>query len=251
LEKGTGKDKGWWHIRELPIGLWPSVFKEWLEYLECGTAPKGRNWKKSEVKCLKTFKQYNTANTVHFMIKPTKEFIPDMTVAGNLKILQKTETLQNMVMIDEKDYPYRFDSPEQILECFCQKRLKFYSRRKEYLLALWKKDLKKASNRYRFVKAVGITRKLDLHSFESDEELHECMEKEWKFEKVDDNFDYLLGMQVRSLTKKRADELAKEKAKIKEKITDLKTKTDKDLWREDLVKFKIAYKKFLKTRREE
>ncbi len=252
LEEGTSKkDKGWWHIRELPVGTWTNRFKEWLEYLETGIPPKDKKWKKSEVKCLSTFKYHHTANTVHFMIKPTKEFIPDVTISQNLKNLQKNRSLKNMVAIDEKDYPYRFGTPEELLECFCHKRLGCYSKRKAYLLALWNKDLSKAKNRYRFIEAVGINRKLDLHSFEEEEGLYKEMTSKWKFDRIDGNFDYLLGMQVRSLTRKKADTLKKEQIQLEEKISNLKSKTPKDLWKEDLVRFKAAYKKFQKTRCEE
>ncbi len=247
LEEGTKKDKGWWHIRELPIGLWTAKFTEWLEHLEAG--PTSSNKKKK--KCLATFRAYHTANTVHFKIKPTRVYIPDMTVSGNLKNLQKSRSLKNMVAIDEKNYPYRFSSPEDILECFCQKRLGFYSKRKEYLLKMWAVDLLKAENKYRFVKAVGIDRELDLHSFEEDEDLFKEMITKWKFSKINDSFDYLLGMQVRSLTRKRADMLEKEQEKIKVLMADMKAKTNKDLWKSDLAKFKVAYKKYKKTRCEE
>ena len=88
LEEGTGakvthqgkvvmkSDKGWWHIRELPIGLWTADFKEWLDYLEFGTT-EGKKRKKLEVKCLSSVLDYNKANKVHFMIKRTKDYIPD------------------------------------------------------------------------------------------------------------------------------------------------------------------------------
>ena len=251
LEKGTKKDKGWWHVRELPIGLWTNAFRDWLEYLESGTVPKDKKWAKSDGKWLKNFKNYGTTNTVHFMIQPAKNFIPDMTVPKNLKIMQTSKSFKNMVAIDERGYPYRFKKPEEILLCFCHRRLKVYAQRKEYLLKMWQKDLCRASNRYRFVKAVGIDRKLDLHSFETDEELYQTMIDTWEFDKVDDSFDYLLNMQVRSFTKKKAADLANEKSKARAKLVDLKAKTAKDLWREDLEKFKVAYKKFLRTRCEE
>jgi DNA topoisomerase II len=250
LEKSTNpKEKGWWHIRELPIGLWTSVFKEWLDYLSTGNTPKDKKWGKLQVKCLQSVKEYVTANTVHFMIKPTKEFLPDIDTAGNFKNLIKTKSLNNMIIIDEKDYPYKFESAEDIIRCFCMKRLTYYTKRKEHLLKLWKDELLKDNNRYKFVKAVGIDKKLDL--YKEDGNLEEEMEDKWKFDRINGNYNYLLHMQINSLTKKKADELKRSIEKWEKQIDDLENKTDKDLWREDLKKFKIAYKKFLKTRREE
>src|SRR6185503_7286615 len=45
LEPGK---KGYWHIKELAIGVSTGDFKEWLEYLQYGIIPKGRKWKKLE-----------------------------------------------------------------------------------------------------------------------------------------------------------------------------------------------------------
>ena len=253
LEKG--KEKGWWDIRDLPIGVWTDNFKEWLEYLETGTAPKDKKWKKREVRGLSDLKSYCTPNTVHFMIKPTKDFIPDMDVPNNLKVMQKLKSFKNMVVIDENDYPHRFDSPEEILQFFCPTRLKYYALRKNYILKILRKDLLKAMNRYRFVKGVK-DKNLDL--YKSEEELEKILsETPWKFDKVESgqnkelSYDYLLSMQMRSMTVKKLEELKREKEKLIGEIEILESKSFKDLWKEDLQRFKVAYAKFLKTRCEE
>ena len=245
------KEKGWWHVRELPIGLWTAKFKEWIEYLTYKTVPKGKRWPKLDRRFITSLKEYNTANTVHYMFKPAKDFLPDMDTPKNFKILQSKQSLENMVAVDENDYPYRFERAEDILRCFCHQRLKFYQKRKDYFLEKWKKDLVKDQNRYRFVKAVGIDRKLDLHSYADDSSLESAMETAWKFDKVDGTFDYLLGMQVRSLTRKKAEELQKSINKLKKQIQDLEKKSLAALWEDDLDKFEAAYKKFLRTRKEE
>ena len=255
LEKGTGKEKDWWHIRDLPIGIWTDNFKEWLEYLETSTAPKDKKWKKREVRGLSDIKSYCTPNTIHFMIKPTKDFIPDMDVPNNLKVMQKLRSFKNMVVIDENNYPHRFDSPEEILQFFCPTRLKYYALRKNYILKVLRNDFLKASNRYRFIKGVKDM-KLDL--YKSEDELEKILsEKPWRFDKVESgqnkelSYDYLLSMQMRSMTVKKLEELKREKEKLTKEIEIIESKSFKDLWKEDLQKFKVAYSKFLKTRSEE
>jgi hypothetical protein len=255
LEKGVGKEKDWWHIKELPIGSWTKSFEEWLEYLESGLPPKDKKWKKKDVRCLSDIKSYSTPNKVHFMIKPTKDFIPDMNVVGNLKIMQSTKSLNNMVAIDENDYPIRFGSPEEILLFFCPMRLKYYRLRKNLLLKVLKKDLLISSNRYKFVKGV-VDKKLDLH--QSDEELEIMLSSNiWLFNKVisgqnkELSYDYLLSMQMRSMTITKLEELKLEADKLSEDIKILDSKTVKDIWKNDLNKFKTKYIKFLKTRCEE
>lgn len=251
LEQGTGKDKGWWHIRELPIGLWTKKFESWLGYLSGDPPAAGSKMKKIDVVCIRAYKAYNGPNSVHFKIQPTKDFIPDMDTVGNLKVMQKTKT-PNMVAIDESNYPHKFKSAESILKFFCPTRLEYYQRRKDYILGTLKKDLTKASNRYRYVKAV-VDKKLNM--YQSDEELDRVMEEEWKFDRLvsgaesnTPSYDYLLSMQMRSMTKKKLEELKKEQEDLEKKIKILKGKSSKDLWREDLEEFKVQYAKFVKTR---
>lgn len=254
MEKGTGKDKGWWNITELPIGLWSSDFKAWLEYLESGAVPKDKKWKKLNVKCLSDIRDYTTANTVHFQIKPTRDFIPDIDTNGNMSSLRQKKSLMNMIAIDENNYPHRFESPEDILKVFCPKRLSYYNLRKKYILKVLKKDLLKASNRYRFVKGV-VDKKLDL--YQTDEDLEKTLSSEkWHFRKIpsekkDPSYDYLLSMQMRSMTVKKLAELRNEKEKLKTSISETKGKSIQNMWREELAEFRKAYKVFLRTRYEE
>ena len=254
LEKGVGKqDKNFWHIRELPIGVWPTPFEAWLDYLKTGSPPKGKKWRKKDVKGLEKIDNYCEANTVHFKIKPTKDFIPDMDTPGNLSVMKCKKSLKNMVAIDENDYPCRYDSPEHILQRFCPKRLEYYTLRRQHILGVLQRELKISTNRFRFVKGV-VQKKINM--YQDDEKIEEMFENEpWKFDRVENNgksrektYEYLLSMQMRSMTKKKLDSLKKEVEKLREQIKDIKTKTNKDLWREDLAAFKIAYKKFLKVR---
>lgn len=243
--------KNVWHITELPIGMWTQTMKIHLDYLTDGHV-EGKKWPKRP-KCLKKVKEYNTLNTVHFEITAGRDFIPDMDTPHNLKNMQKTSSLMNMVAIVDGDYPIRFTSPEQILKYFCSKRLPIYLKRQEYLLKLYKGDLKKARNKYNYIKYIN-DKSLNLH--QPDDKVDEDM-KSLKLDKLitgkntKPTYDYLLDMATRSLTEKRMTSLKKEVETLKQKITDLKKKTPTDLWLSDLDDFEKAYKKFLKTRMEE
>lgn len=256
LEKGEKEWKGWWEVKELPIGLWTKPFEEWLVYLYDGTIPKDKKWKKNDVKYIKQIKDYSGANHVHYKFEPTKDFIPDINTPNNFSILQTKGSLKNMIAIDENNFPHKFDSPEEYMYIYCPRRLEYYQKRKNHLLRILNLDLKKSLNKFRFVKGV-VDKKLDLHR--SDEELERILSsKEWNFDKLsslnetkEPSFDYLLSMQMRSMTIAKLEELEKEKDKIQKQIEDIENKTSKDLWIEDLDKFEIAYQKFLITRCEE
>jgi DNA topoisomerase-2 len=260
--------KGWWHITDLPVGLWTNTFKSEIEYLESCTPPEGTKRKKLESKCITDYKDYNTANKVHFMIKPAKDWEP--SIDTTLKKMKSPNSLCNMVLVDTNGYPLKYDSAEEILGAWCERRLVFYDKRYDYIMALHEYDIQKARCKYIYVKAV-VDKKLDM--YQSDEDLYRDMVKlklvklcakfampgetnnedeekdeekdEDKKKKNEPSFDYLLTMHMRSMTVKKLEELKKEIESAKTKMNILKSKTSKDLWREDLSGFQVAYKKYL------
>ena len=259
--KKCNSTKGWWHITDLPVGLWTNTFKTEIEYLESCIPPDGTKRKKLENKCIVDYKDYNTANKVHFMIKPAKEWDP--SISTTLKKMVSPNSLSNMVVVDTNGYPLKYDSAEEIIEAWCERRLVFYDKRYEYIMALYKHDLKKAKCKYVYVKAV-VDKKLDM--YQGDEDLEKDMislnlvkmrgkfsmtgemyedEIEEKESKNEISFDYLLTMHMRSMTVKKLQELKKEIENAITKINLLKAKNSKDLWREDLSGFQVSYKKYL------
>ena len=291
-ESKKPSEKGWWHIRELPIGMQILEFKMWLDYLETGTMPIGRNKKEKKLpklnaKCLMEVKDYNDANRVHFMIKPTKNFRPDINTPNNFKNLKRNFSLRNMTLIDENDFPKKYASAEDIIKDFCPKRLEFYERRKKYIVETTRTKLMKARSKFTFIEAVKDKR-LNLHMEE--EELDAVLsgdpwlfpkfsskikvdeetgsekvdtEKDVGSEKVDTekaspkienveevkgapSYDYLLGMQMRTMTVKKLGDLKKEAEKLELELQKIDKTSPKDMWVQDLDVFETEYKKFLK-----
>ena len=252
LKPMAGKSKGWWRISELPIGMWTETMKEYLEYLLTGQPPAGSK-KKSSDKYLADMRWKGTANTAIWEIKPTKDFTPDIETRGNFKNMQNVFSLTNMHVIDENNYPRKYSSPEGLLVDFCAKRLEFYGKRKNYWTREYQKQFDKESDRYKYVKAV-IEGKLAMKQEEA--KLEASMLK-LGLRKASDakgkvSFDYLLSMQMRSImSANKLDEIKKEVARVKALLDGMKSKTSKDLWKDDLGLFREAYAKFLTTRREE
>lgn len=228
------KKKGWWVVDELPIGVWTVKFKEYLEKLIDN--------KKTKSTVIK-YNEYNTENTVRFEIQVSNDFTPD--IKTNMKILEKNGSFGNMWLVDKNGVPKKHESAESILKDFCPERLRLYEKRREYYINSWKCDLNKAENKYKFIRGV-IDRKIDL--YKEDEELERELSG---FDKVDGSHEYLLSIQMRSMTKKRLGEIEKEVAKIKENIVTMEKSTGKSLWKQDLKTFVEEYQKFLKTRKEE
>jgi len=247
---GTANQKGGikkYQISEAPIGLWTNRLKEWIEYLWSGTPPEKSKKKKAERTFLTEQRWRGTINSVLFEITPTKDFTPDIDVAGNFKILQTTRTLTNMHVIDENNYPRRYKSPQDLIKDFSKMRIVYYKKRKIYNLKTWNQDLIRETGRRKFLIAVRD----GTLNINQDEDILEVEMIKKKFVKVDDSFDYLLDMKIRTMTPKRLAQVEKDIQAIKDKITDLENTTESDLWRADLDKFDAAWIKFQKTRKEE
>ena len=244
LEKS--KKKGWWSITEAPIEIWTNKIKSHLEFLMTGVNTNSKTKKKSE-SYLADFNEYGTINTIHFEIKPKKNFIPDIDTKGNFNILKNKHSLKNIVVLDENGYPRRYSTPENLLYDFCKKRLEFYGIRKKYWLDVYNQQLKKERNRLKFVKSVN-EKKLIMNQEDSDVEKDML---ELGLQKIDESFDYLLSMQMRSMTVKKIEEIKKEIEKIKNKIKELEDKEPEQIWSEELDEFVNAYEIFLKTRNDD
>ena len=59
------------------------------------------------------------------------------------------------------------------------------------------------------------------------------------------SYDYLMSIPLSGLTKEKCDELKKEISTITTRMTELKNKTSKDLWMEDLMEFRTEFLKVI------
>jgi DNA topoisomerase-2 len=251
---------GWWHITDLPVGLWSDTFeKELAEMSEVGKDVKGNKIPKK----ISKFHNYCTSNTVHFMIKPAGDWIPDMDTT--LKMMKTTHSLNNMVTIDRNHYPTTHKTVEDMIDKWMPRRLDFYGKRKQYLLDLYAHDKLIASNRYIFVKAVA-EKKLDMHRPKAEVEkdiikmglkkmilkdVNPTQEEEdenddsKKKKKSEPTYKYLYSMNIMSLTREKLEKLKKEIDVNQKRIDELEVISPADLWRQDMNKLRKSWKSFV------
>jgi DNA topoisomerase-2 len=265
--KGKGKGKGksiapskcekYWTIREAPIGLWKLELKEWLEYLHTGTIPTGKKkkqkkWKKIEAnKFIKDIQDFPlNPNDVHWKILPSAEFTPDIDTRGNLSILQNTFSFGNMVVLDDKGLPIVYDDVKDILSDWCQMRIGYYSKRKQWWLAEYTKELTIIRGRVEFIRALVSDPPL-IKMNRPEEEIETDMSEKLNLPRVEGTYKYLFDMPTRSLTKERIVELNGKAAKVEEMWRYYNDTNERQMWLSDIAKFKVAYAKFLQERIEE
>ena len=212
-------DKDTMTITELPVESWTSDYKEWLDTLETqGT--------------IREFEDVSTDTNVNIKIKLTGK--PE-----DLKILEKSLSyklkLTNMHAFNSKNVIHKYETYIEILEEFIQVRLELYNKRKEIQLKLMKDKLPYHENVVRFIKQQSLQNPLPDLRRKTIEECEILLEQE-KFLKIK-NYDYLLDLPIKSITITNATKHQNEYNVLKEKIKELESKSEKDLWLNDLELF--------------
>jgi DNA topoisomerase II len=207
------------HITELPVGY---QLEPYLKVLD----------KLVEDKVIKSYTDNSDRDVYDFKVNVTRGFTSTNTDDQIIKALKLEKSYtENYTCIDENNSIRVFESPEEIMDAYIEKRLEYYAKRKVSLLAEYSKKLTIATNRINFVKdinsgAVVVTKvpkakiitQLDTKSYD----------------KVDDTFNYLLSMPIYSLTNETVKELSAKVAEIKAEVKSLKAISVNDMWEADL-----------------
>jgi DNA topoisomerase-2 len=244
-------------ITELPVRLWTQSFKDRLE--DIIKADKGPSF-------IKDYTEYNTPSKVHFIVKLEESKMK--TIRGNEKAIEETFKLSttmattNLVAFDHQGRIHKYASPLDILEEFYGVRLQYYQQRHRYMQGEMERERARLTNQARFVKAIidgdlvvskkkksALVAELDKAQYRRFSKVADA-KKQGEFEAVVENdedenddaetaagandFDYLLGMAIWSLTQERVDKLSAQIADKEAELYELCSKTPKDLWNADL-----------------
>jgi len=247
MGKGSYYSWGNWHehpvrdgieITELPVRKWTQDYKEFLHTMLPGSEKKGKF-------NVQDIREYHTEKTVHFSLKIDKDEVKKMkesVVEDSLK-LYSTINETNLVLFDHQGRIHKYKNVLEIMEEFCSIRLKYYDLRKKYLIDKLTLERDLLSNRARFIKMI-IEKKLHINNRKKMDVVKDLTK--FKFQKFGDTnpprtgFEYLLIMQISSLTKERYEELvrmAKEKAAELELV---KRTSIQQMWLKDLAALEAA-----------
>lgn len=214
-------------VKELPIGLWTDDFKEKLEDM-------------LETKVLVSVKNYSTPVDVHFEIKEFPDGIK--CSEDNLKLKEYIH-VSNLVAFTETGKIRKFNSVYEIIDAFCKVRYEYYILRKLNIIKEYEKILKTLKNKRRFIQEI-IDDILIIFKLDDENVLKNIKERNFDTDEKG-GYDYLLSIQTRSYTQKKLDELDKEVLKYESLLDTIIKTTEKNLWLNDLNRFKNEYIKFL------
>ena len=214
-------------ITELPIGIDYQKYVEFLEKLcENGTI------QDYDDKC------DPKTDSILFNIKTTRDFTKKHEDERKLyEAFHLVKSLpETLCCIDENNRVREFNSIQEILDAFIDLRLKYYDKRKTWLLDSLKDKLTTLASKYLFVKGI-VDGEIVVNKKKKDEIVAQ-LEKIEKIKKVNGSYDYLLNMAIHSLTKERLDELKKLIEDGKSEYAKIKTTTIQEMWSSDLSEFK-------------
>lgn len=173
-------------------------------------------------------------DTILFEIKTTREFTAEHetleSVLRDFKLIKNYGEIFNC--LDENGRVREFKSVNEIIDAFIDIRLKYYQKRKDYLIETNTNEFKKLYSKYLFCAGV-IKDDIQINN-KSKSAIVKQLESIDKIIKIDDSYDYILSMPIHSLTKETMQKLKKQISELKDIIKMFTNKTVEEFWMEDL-----------------
>lgn len=171
----------------------------------------------------------NFSFEVNIGIKALSEW-DDEEILTKLKLIKKVS--ENYTCMNEYNKIEVFKDVYEIIDRYITVKMKYFGLRKEYLLKTIEEQIKSDFSRYTFIKSI-VEEKLII-SKRKKSEIELDLANIAGIIKKDDSYDYLLNMNLLSLTEERMQKLESDIRTNKEKLDSLKIKDIKDIWKEEI-----------------
>jgi len=215
-------------ITELPVGTWTTVYKEFLNDLE-------------EKKEIIKFMNENTDEHVNFRITLEGKTVDDLSekeLVQKFKLIKKI-SITNMHLYNKDDKIQKYGNVNDILREFYYVRLEGYTKRKQYFLGKYKKELDLLKWKMKFIEDVLVD-KIVVNRKKRDDIVTQLTKKNYPTF-GDDKYDYLLTLPIHSFTYEKIEELKEKIENKEEEIELLDSKSEKEIWMDELDELKEVY----------
>jgi DNA topoisomerase-2 len=176
---------------------------------------------------------------INYTLKFRREDLKSLTDSGRLVRTLKLEEKQseNFTVLDENGDLKIFNSAIEIIQYFVAFRLKYYIKRKEYLIHTLEKELLILSNKARFIKYI-IDGKLKINNVPRKEII--LFLQTANFDEVNGSYQYLLSLPIHSLTKETYEDLLLEESRKQKELDIIKKKDHSQMYKDDLQELRKA-----------
>ena len=215
-------------ITELPPSVTYEKFDKYLNDLE-------------DSRRIATYEN-NCKSDINYTIKLSRSDMSGLGVGDKLKRFLKMEERQteNFTVLDETGTLMIFETASEIIKYFVAFRMKYYIKRKAFIIDKLKKELIFLSNKARFIKMI-IDGKIKINNV-ARQKIIDVLTKE-KFDEIDGSYGYLLSMPIHTLTKEKYEELLRQEAEKNKELIEMKKVQPIDMYTGDLNDLKRVLKK--------
>lgn len=213
-------------VTEIPVGMKIQDLQETLD-------------KMREEKKIKSYKNYSSANQTHYIIEENDNMVCDI----NTLKLKTHLSYSNMVLFDAQGQIKRYESVDDIVEEFCDVRMKYYVLRRKRMMDNLEKRLLILKNKKRFIDAV-MNDEIVLRRKKSEDIVRELSQNGYYND--NDNFAYLFRLQINTFTLEKITELEETIKKLEEELRVVCETGEKTMWLNDLKDFELEYSKWLR-----
>lgn len=273
------------YITDLPIGVWTTPYKTFLENLE-DTAKESKTTKsqtggsKTQKKTVVKKGAKGTAtskvardNKIGLDIKSVKEECTDVKISftitfqdgtlskwvksGKLEKLLKLQTpvsISNMHLFDADGKIKKYDTELEIIKDYAVKRLDMYEDRKNHILGELDKEIDILSEKMRFIKDV-VEEKIIIYKKKRDVIIEVLKKRKYKEVRMNDetkeSYNYLLKIPIVNFTQEEIDKLQGMIDDRKAEYATLKEKSPAEIWSEELDYLEEEYNEWDRIQTEE
>jgi DNA topoisomerase-2 len=226
-------------ITELPVGVWTENVKKIIDGLKNDRDADGNKiipliTEKEDDKC--------TDTTIDFTIKlsPEKRMEIQAEPNGLEKTfhLTSTKTTTNMHLFNENGQLVKYETVKEIIDAYYPVRLRYYEKRRVYMIQQYENELAKISNKVRFITEI-MENVIDIRR-KPDAEVNMLLTTR-NYLKIDDKYDYLLDMKIHSFTKEKVDRLLKEQGDTEQRLENMRNVSNVEIWKSELIELREAY----------
>jgi DNA topoisomerase-2 len=224
-------------VTELPIGHWTDDFKQHIENLmEADKNKKNKAF-------VKDYNDMSTDTTVDIEITfndPIDETTDGTNLYNNFEKMMKlyaSLSTTNMHLFNDEEKLLKFDSEKEIIDSYFPVRLKYYQKRKDYMIDALQKELNLLSNKARYVQE-NLEGEIDLRKKRKEDILELLKGKKYDVIDEDVDYKYLLKMPMDSVSEENAERLLKERDGKEKELVDIQSTSIENMWLKELDELK-------------
>ncbi len=224
-------------ITELPVGYWTDDFKQHIENLmEADKNKKNKAF-------VKDYNDMSTDTTVDIEItlnEPIDESLDSSNMYNNFEKLMKLYTslsTNNMHLFNDEEKLMKFDNEKEIVDSYFPVRLKYYQKRKDYMVDALQKELTLLSNKARYIQE-NLDGEIDLRKKKREEILEMMVARKYAVIEDDTDYKYLLKMPMDSVSAENAEKLINDKINKEAELCAIQSTSIENMWLKDLDELK-------------